>query len=128
MGTGIGIAFVWVFLGLLLALQTQASLAAYGISCWVRALIEYDAVVKYVAPKRQRLAVAEAEFGALAQSLQEKRAELDRVQRRLTDLADRLGYVLLQFYSVYEPDLKTWSGRRFVSEWEFVSSVFDGLT
>ena len=89
--------------------------------------------MKYVAPKRQRLAVAEAEFGALAQSLQEKRAELDRVQRRLTDLADRLGYVLLQFYSgvglpVYEPDLKTWSGRRFVSEWEFVSSVFDGLT
>ena len=84
--------------------------------------------MKYVAPKRQRLAVAEAEFGALAQSLQEKRAELDRVQRRLTDLADRLGYVLLQFYSVYEPDLKTWSGRRFVFQWEFVSSVFYGLT
>ncbi len=72
----------------------QASLAAYGISCWVRALIEYDSVVKYVAPKRQRLAVAEAEFGALAQSLQEKRAELDRVQRKLTDLADKLRYLL----------------------------------
>jgi dynein heavy chain len=68
----------------------QANLAAYGISCWVRAIVEYDAVVKYVAPKRARLAVAEAEFNTLAQSLQDKRGELDRVQARLADLADRL--------------------------------------
>ncbi len=74
----------------LLVTALQASLAAYHISCWVRAIVEYDSVVKYVAPKRARLAVAEAEFNALAQSLQDKRVELMRVQARLADLADRL--------------------------------------
>jgi dynein heavy chain len=52
--------------------------------------VEYDAVVKYVAPKRQRLAAAQAEYSALASSLRSKRSELDRVQRRLVELADKL--------------------------------------
>jgi len=40
----------------------QASKAAYGLCCWVRAMESDDRVAKVVEPKRKRLAEAEAEL------------------------------------------------------------------
>ena len=39
--------------------------AAYGLCCWVRAMEAYDRVAKVVAPKKAKLAEAEAEFSEL---------------------------------------------------------------
>ena len=43
----------------------KASKAAYGLCCWVRAMEAYDRVAKVVAPKKAKLAEAEAEFSEL---------------------------------------------------------------
>lgn len=40
----------------------QASKAAYGLCCWVRAMEAYDRVAKVVGPKKQKLGEAEQEL------------------------------------------------------------------
>lgn len=40
----------------------QASKAAYGLCCWVRAMEAYDRVAKIVGPKKQKLGEAEKEL------------------------------------------------------------------
>ena len=68
----------------------KASIAAYGLCCWARAMEAYDRVAKIVAPKRASLAAAEAEYGELMAGLEEKRAKLQEVEDNLTALNDKL--------------------------------------
>ena len=68
----------------------KASTAAYGLCCWVRAMESYDRVAKIVAPKREKLAAAEAEYNELMEGLKEKRAKLQEVEDKLQALNDKL--------------------------------------
>jgi len=68
----------------------KASKAAYGLCCWVRAMEAYDRVAKVVAPKKAKLAEAEAEFAELIVGLNQKKAELKEVEDKVADLNDQL--------------------------------------
>lgn len=48
----------------------QASKAAYGLCCWVRAMEAYDRVAKVVEPKKQKLAESEAELEVSCRKLE----------------------------------------------------------
>ncbi|PNH07360.1 Dynein heavy chain 7, axonemal [Tetrabaena socialis] len=69
----------------------KASAAAYGLCCWVRAMEAYDRVAKVVAPKKAKLAEAEAEYGELMVGLTAKKAELADLEAKLAELKGRLG-------------------------------------
>jgi dynein heavy chain, axonemal len=64
----------------------QASKAAHGLCCWVRAMDSYNRVVKVVEPKRKRLAEAEAELAVVMGALGEKQAALKEVLDKLAAL------------------------------------------
>ncbi|EZA62718.1 Dynein heavy chain 7, axonemal [Ooceraea biroi] len=64
----------------------QVSTACEGLCRWVFALSEYDKVAKVVAPKRQALAVAEADYSAAMEQLNLKRKQLQEVRDRLARL------------------------------------------
>ena len=61
------------------SLVKNASKACEGICKWVRALDIYDRVIKVVAPKKLKLAEAEAELEVQMSKLEQKRAELKTV-------------------------------------------------
>lgn len=65
----------------------SASSAAEGLCKWVRAMENYDKIIKVVKPKQEALAVAQDEYDVVMGRLQEKRAELEEVNRRHTDFA-----------------------------------------
>lgn len=54
----------------------QASKAAYGLCCWVRAMESYDRVAKVVEPKRAKLAEAEEQLEVVMTALRGKQAKL----------------------------------------------------
>ena len=56
-----------------------ASTACEGLCQWVKAMDVYDRVAKVVAPKKVKLAEAEAELAVQMKKLNEKRAELQEV-------------------------------------------------
>ena len=56
-----------------------ASNACEGLCRWVRAMEVYDRVAKVVAPKKIKLAEAEAELSVQMTKLNAKRAELQEV-------------------------------------------------
>lgn len=56
------------------------STACEGLCKWVRAMEVYDRVIKIVAPKKARLAEAEAELAAQMDTLNAKRAQLQEVK------------------------------------------------
>lgn len=62
------------------------STACEGLCRWVFALSEYDKVAKVVAPKRQALAEAEADYSSAMEQLNLKRSQLQEVQDRLANL------------------------------------------
>ncbi|XP_032678001.1 dynein heavy chain 7, axonemal-like [Odontomachus brunneus] len=62
------------------------STACEGLCRWVFALSEYDKVAKVVAPKRQALAEAEADYASAMEQLNLKRSQLQEVQDRLANL------------------------------------------
>ncbi|XP_050512273.1 dynein axonemal heavy chain 3 isoform X2 [Diabrotica virgifera virgifera] len=64
------------------------STACEGLCKWVRAMEVYDRVIKIVAPKKARLAVAEAELAAQMDTLNAKRAQLKEVADKLQALND----------------------------------------
>ena len=64
----------------------KASLAAEGLCKWVKAMESYDGVVKVVAPKKERLAQAEAELAETMAQLNQKRNELKAIEDRLANL------------------------------------------
>lgn len=55
------------------------STACEGLCKWVRAMEVYDRVIKIVAPKKAKLAEAEAELAGQMDNLNEKRAQLQEV-------------------------------------------------
>lgn len=64
----------------------KASVAAEGLCKWVRAMEAYDRVAKVVAPKKAKLAEAEAELSTALTSLKGKQDELKAVQDSLARL------------------------------------------
>ncbi|XP_033607299.1 dynein heavy chain 7, axonemal isoform X2 [Cryptotermes secundus] len=78
-----------------------ASTAAEGLCKWVIAISKYDKVAKVVAPKKQALAKAEADFTDAMAALDVKKAQLREVQSKLARLEavldqNRKRYALLQ--------------------------------
>lgn len=68
----------------------KASSAAEGLCKWIIALDMYDQVIKVVAPKKDKLEIANAEYEATMTILEEKRKEVKQLQIRLDSLKDRL--------------------------------------
>ncbi|XP_077172642.1 dynein axonemal heavy chain 3 [Paroedura picta] len=68
------------------AVIKNVSSACEGLCKWVRAMEVYDRVAKVVAPKRERLRVAEGLLDVQMQKLNTKRAELKNVIDRLQAL------------------------------------------
>ncbi|CAH8492971.1 unnamed protein product, partial [Dicrocoelium dendriticum] len=68
----------------------NASTACEGLCKWIIALDKYDTVAKIVAPKKEKLAVAEAELQVQMAKLAEKKAALDEVQAKFQALQDQL--------------------------------------
>jgi len=66
----------------------KASSAAEGLCKWVLAMEIYDRVVKVVAPKKIKLAQAEADLAATMEKLNTKRAELKEIEERLASLQE----------------------------------------
>ncbi|XP_028395151.1 dynein heavy chain 3, axonemal-like isoform X1 [Dendronephthya gigantea] len=67
----------------------NVSSACEGLCKWVRALEVYDRVAKVVAPKKEKLAAAEAELAVQMKQLNAKRAELKEVEDKLQALNDQ---------------------------------------
>jgi len=66
----------------------KASSAAEGLCKWVLAMEIYDRVVKVVAPKKVKLAQAQADLAATVEQLNQKRAELKEIEDRLASLQE----------------------------------------
>lgn len=66
------------------------SSAAWGICMWVRAMETYDKTAKIVGPKKEALAIAEAEYAEVMAKLKEKQAELQIVLDKQKALEDKL--------------------------------------
>ncbi|KAM9385734.1 dynein axonemal heavy chain 7 [Pholidichthys leucotaenia] len=67
-----------------------ASTAAEGMCKWVCAMDKYDKVAKVVAPKKEKLAQAEAELQVAREGLQKKQAVLKEVQDKYAKLMETL--------------------------------------
>nr|XP_012148645.1 PREDICTED: dynein heavy chain 7, axonemal [Megachile rotundata] len=68
----------------------HVSTACEGLCRWVFALSEYDKVAKIVAPKKQALAIAEADYSQAMDQLNLKRQQLQEVRDRLAKLEELL--------------------------------------
>lgn len=64
----------------------KVSSAAMCICAWVRAMVIYDRVAKTIAPKKEKLAQAEAELAEVQAALGKKQAALDQVLARVAEL------------------------------------------
>ncbi|KAK9812825.1 hypothetical protein WJX72_004356 [[Myrmecia] bisecta] len=64
----------------------QASKAAHGLCCWVRAMQSYDRVIKIVEPKKKKLAESEAELEVVMTALRAKQEALQAVLQKLAAL------------------------------------------
>ncbi|KAE8615220.1 hypothetical protein XENTR_v10008446 [Xenopus tropicalis] len=78
------------------AVIKNVSSACEGLCSWVRAIEVYDKVAKIVAPKRQRLEAAEADFRIHMEKLKIKRAELKEVSDKLEVLQEQLSQKLVE--------------------------------
>ncbi|XP_050526602.1 dynein axonemal heavy chain 12 isoform X2 [Daktulosphaira vitifoliae] len=68
----------------------KASSAAEGLCKWIIALDKYDQVIKIVAPKKEKLEIANAEYEATMAILEEKRKQVQQLQEKLDSLKERL--------------------------------------
>lgn len=73
----------------------KASSAAEGLCKWIIALDMYDKVIKVVAPKKEKLEIANAEYEATMAILEGKRNEVRQLQARLDSLKERLEEAVL---------------------------------
>lgn len=64
----------------------KASSAAEGLCKWVQAMVKYDEIKKIVAPKEEKLALAQDELAVLNAALSEKQGQLKAVETRLESL------------------------------------------
>lgn len=65
----------------------QASKAAHGLCCWVRAMESYHRVALVIEPKRKALKEAEAQLAVVMAALKEKQDALKEVMDKLDALA-----------------------------------------
>ena len=72
----------------------NVSSACEGLCKWVRAMEVYERVAKVVAPKKERLKMAEEELSVQMEMLTVKRAELKKVVDRLQSLNDDLAAMI----------------------------------
>ncbi|XP_032391908.1 dynein heavy chain 3, axonemal isoform X1 [Etheostoma spectabile] len=72
----------------------NVSSACEGLCKWVRAMEVYERVAKVVAPKKERLKLAEDELAVQMEMLTVKRAELKKVVDRLQSLNDDLAAMI----------------------------------
>ncbi|GAA6232467.1 dynein heavy chain 3, axonemal [Lates japonicus] len=72
----------------------NVSSACEGLCKWVRAMEVYERVAKVVAPKKERLKLAEDELAVQMEMLTVKRAELKEVEDRLQSLNDDLAAMI----------------------------------
>lgn len=77
------------------AIVAKASSAAEGLCKWIIALDMYDKVIKVVAPKKEKLEIANAEYEVTMEILEQKRNEVRQLQERLDSLKDRLEETVL---------------------------------
>ena len=68
----------------------KVSAACVGLCSWVRAMEVYERVAKVVAPKKEKLRIAEGELAVQMKKLEGKRAELKEVLDKLQALKDEL--------------------------------------
>ncbi|KAM4725109.1 LOW QUALITY PROTEIN: dynein axonemal heavy chain 3-like [Anableps anableps] len=72
----------------------NVSSACEGLCKWVRAMEVYERVIRVVAPKKERLKLAENELAVQMDMLAVKRAELKKVEDRLQSLNDDLAAMI----------------------------------
>ncbi|XP_030596674.1 dynein heavy chain 3, axonemal isoform X2 [Archocentrus centrarchus] len=72
----------------------NVSSACEGLCKWVRAMEVYERVAKVVAPKKERLKLAERELAVQMEKLSVKRAELKKVEDSLQSLNDNLAAMI----------------------------------
>ncbi|MEQ2228566.1 Dynein heavy chain 3, axonemal, partial [Ilyodon furcidens] len=72
----------------------NVSSACEGLCKWVRAMEVYERVNRIVAPKKERLKLAENELAVQMEMLAVKRAELKKVEDRLQSLNDELAAMI----------------------------------
>lgn len=68
----------------------SASSACEGMCKWISALVEYDKVIKVVAPKRAALQEAEANYNAAMGILNQKKTQLSMLEANLAELKRKL--------------------------------------
>lgn len=68
----------------------SVSSACEGMCKWILAIIDYDKVIKVVAPKRAALAEAESNYNSAMAILTSKRAQLDMLEANLAELKRKL--------------------------------------
>ncbi|KAG8227267.1 hypothetical protein J437_LFUL004000, partial [Ladona fulva] len=68
----------------------KASRAAEGLCKWVLAMSNFDEVEKIVAPKREKLEIAEKEYYASYEALEKKRAEVQELENKILKLKSSL--------------------------------------
>lgn len=72
----------------------KVSAACVGLCSWVLAMEVYERVAKVVAPKKEKLKIAEAELEVQMKKLNAKRAELKEVTDKLQALKDELDLMI----------------------------------
>lgn len=73
----------------------KASSAAKGLCKWIIALSMYDEVVKVIAPKKEKMEIANAEYQETIAILEKKRNEVKELQEILESLKIRLEETIL---------------------------------
>ncbi|XP_028848515.1 dynein heavy chain 12, axonemal isoform X2 [Denticeps clupeoides] len=68
----------------------KASSAAEGLCKWIKAIDDYDRVIKEVEPKKNKVAAADASLATYEASLNEKRSKLKETEDRLDALKKTL--------------------------------------
>jgi dynein heavy chain len=66
----------------------KVSKAAKSLCMWVRAMHTYDRVAKTIAPKKKKLAGAEAQLAVVNAQLEEKQAQLRSIEQKLAELEE----------------------------------------
>ena len=67
----------------------RSSTAGYGISVWVRAIIQYDIAAKIIKPKKAASAKATSEFEVIMEGVNAKEAELKVINDKLSALENK---------------------------------------
>lgn len=68
----------------------NASIAAQGLCKWVIAISSYDIIAKEIAPKKAALEEADKVYTKAMEALNEKRAQLDEVEKKMKAVQDNL--------------------------------------